>query len=209
MVTVTKQQWQQWQRQDEDGKTATAMKKKEASSWFSYYFYSSTYLCPFFNYFAELLLKNQIFSWSVRFKGHFNPILKFLVFYFFNNFFKLFFFLFTFKVPQLGDWNAIHLFKLGNVSPQKQIIPERTTFFESLVWLVLSLSLLTSYPESLTLYKCIACIALVEPAGGGGNELSQAKPGGLFFYIQTVHYRNRGGWSGGLSPSLPPPSPHL
>ena len=57
--------------------------------------------------------------------------------------------LFQIKVSQLGDCNAIRLFKLSKLFTSKADILEKTTFGKSLVWRVLSLSLsLTSYPPA-------------------------------------------------------------
>ena len=107
--------------------------------------------------------------------------------------------LFQFKVSQLGDCNAICFFKLGNISPQKQIILERTTFVESLVWLVFSPSLLMSYPESLKLCACVGRTCW-------GGWASQARPEGGLFVTPKQSTIDRGG--GKVWGTITPPSPH-
>ena len=65
----------------------------------------------------------------------------------------------------------IHKKKLGTVSPQKQIIQWKDNLFESLVWLVPSTSLLTSYPEILPPDLCIACVHKACWRGGMWPEI--------------------------------------
>ena len=43
------------QQRDNSGRM-TAMKKKEASSWFSYFYSIHLYLCPFFSYFCRIVV---------------------------------------------------------------------------------------------------------------------------------------------------------
>ena len=101
----------------------------------------------------------------------------------------------------------IHIKKLGTVSPQKQIIQWKDNLFESLVWLVPSTSLLTSYPEILPPDLCIACVHKACWRGGMWPEIlvRQAMYVGLFVqYTQSTDSYKGGMVRGNLTLPLPP-----